>query len=151
MIPEFIKIKNALWPVLPPGIHMATLEEIKNRFATNSHRQRLYLGFSKGIYMLKQAGCKQVFLDGSYVTGKPKPNDYDVCWNTSGINEDKIDTVFWNFDNGRKAQKTKYLGEYFPAYITEGETGKTFLDFFQMERNSGKTKGIIEILLGKIL
>jgi hypothetical protein len=49
------------------------------------------------------------------------------------------------FDNGRAAQKAKYLGEFFPAHLTEGGSGQTFLDFFQVDRETGDAKGMVAL------
>ena len=44
--------------------------------------------------------------------------------------------------------KKKYRGDLFPAEIPEGLSGKIFLDFFQTDRETGKTKGIIALHIG---
>jgi hypothetical protein len=147
MIPDLIKIDILPWQILPAGIHEATIDEVRDRFVNNEKRQMLFAGLEKGISDLLKAGCSQIYLDGSYVTSKSNPNDYDVCWNTEGVIEDLLDPVFFIFDNQRKAQKNKYLGEYFPANTIEGITGKTFLNFFQIEKNTGLQKGILNIKL----
>jgi hypothetical protein len=46
------------------------------------------------------------------------------------------------FDNQRFAQKAKYLGEFFPAWSPAEAGGRTFLDFFQTDRD-GNPKGIV--------
>jgi hypothetical protein len=43
----------------------------------------------------------------------------------------------------RAAQKTKFYGEFFPARLTEGGSGLAFLDFFQVDKNTGDSKGIV--------
>ncbi|MBS1504556.1 MAG: hypothetical protein JST32_21020, partial [Bacteroidetes bacterium] len=145
MIPDFVNVRDALWPLLPPGIWDADIAEISERFAHNPHRLSLYTGMMKGIENIFRAGCPQLFLDGSYVTGKPLPNDYEICWDAAYVNPDLLDPAFLIFDNGREAQKKKYLGEYFPAFWTEHGSGKPFLDFFQQDKESGEQKGIIRI------
>jgi hypothetical protein len=105
----------------------------------------LFDGFKKGIRNLFEAGCPQIFLDGSYVTEKPAPNDYEVCWDTDFVDPDMLDPVFLVFDNGREKQKKKYLGEFFPALFIEGNSGRPFLDFFQIDKHTGKQKGIIRL------
>jgi len=75
------------------------------------------------------------------------PNDIDVCWDIYGVNADALDAVFFDFDNGRAAQKARFGAEFFPAQVPEGLTGKTFLEFFQVDKNTGQAKGIIELLL----
>jgi hypothetical protein len=61
----------------------------------------------------------------------------------------KLDPVLLTFDAGRATQKAKYYGELFPAQTVEGGSGNTFLEFFQVDRNSGERKGIIRIDLEK--
>ena len=144
MIPVLINI-NSVWDVLPPGIHDATLSEIENRFATNDKRKRLFDGFKKGVKSLTTAGCSNIFLDGSFITAKPEPGDYDVCWNPVGVDVNKLDPVLLDFTNGRKNQKLKLLGEFFPSSSCTNGQG-TFMDFFQTDRYTGRKKGIIRVL-----
>lgn len=147
MIPQLIKIKELYWQILPPGIHIASMEEVKERFAFNMKRQMLFCGLEKGVNALINAGCTQIYLDGSYVTSKPNPNDYDTCWDISGVQVEKLDPVFMIFDNKREAQKTKFLGEYFPMNVAADCNGTTYLDFFQIEKTTGLQKGILNIKL----
>lgn len=145
MIPEFTTYPGALWPLLPPGIHDADMDEIYNRFVINDRRKELFTGLKAGLDNIFASGCQQVFLDGSYVTAKPLPNDYEVCWDARYVNPNTLDPVFLRFENGRALQKAKYQGEYFPAMMTEGQSGKPFLDFFQNDTATGKRKGIVRI------
>lgn len=144
MIPDLINIDGAPWGVLPHGIHVATLSEVEQKFAVNRHRRKLFTGLVEAAKSLKQAGCKRIYLDGSFVTGKPKPEDYDGCWDPDCVNPEQLDPVFLDFSNGRRNQKQKYLGEMFPSGIERG-SGKHFVDFFQVEKFTGKSKGIVEI------
>ena len=95
--------------------------------------------------MLKEAGCKAVFLDGSFVTSKEMPGDFDACWAIQDVDVNKLDPVFFDFTNLRAAQKARFQGEFFPADIPEGFSGSTFLEFFQVDRDSGESKGIIAL------
>lgn len=147
MIPPLIASVSAPWPVLPAGIHPATLEEVKVAFATNHRRRQLYLGLVDGVSRLRRAGCETVYLDGSYVTAKPRPNDFDACWDPQGVDEALLDPLFRDFRNGRSAQKSVFQGEFFPSSMECLDVGKTFIDFFQLERFTGKKKGIILISL----
>jgi hypothetical protein len=66
--------------VLPPGIHQAALVEVATAFATTPWRRDLYGGLVKAAEQLRSAGCPTIYLDGSYVTGKPMPGDFDaIC------------------------------------------------------------------------
>lgn len=91
-----------------------------------------------------------LYLDGSYVTAKPNPGDYDACWEPAYVDASLLDPVFLDFTNRRAAQKQKYYGEYFISIAQADATGRTFLDFFQIEKDSGEAKGIIGINLDAI-
>ena len=145
MIPSYVIIAGALWPVLPPGIFEVTIDEVKDYYATTPHRMDLFNGLVKGLNNLFQGGCLQVYLDGSFVTPKPKPNDYEVCWDPRFVNPSLIDPLFLDFRFGTDPQKKKYKGEYFPSSWTESMSGKTFLEFFQTEKDTGRPKGILHI------
>jgi hypothetical protein len=145
MIPNYSHHTSLLWPILPPGIWDASLSEIEERFVFNERRELLFAGMKPALDNLFLAGSPQIFLDGSYVTEKPLPNDFEICWDTNFVNPDILDPVFLIFDSGRKAQKDKFYGEFFPAMMVEGLTGKPFLDFFQVDKNTGRKKGIIRL------
>jgi hypothetical protein len=134
---------------LPEGIHDATVDEIVNAFGGTAHRDHLIRGLLAALRELKAAGCKTAYVDGSFVTAKRIPEDFDGCWDTAGVDPTKLDPVLLTFDAGRAAQKAKYYGELFPAQTVEGGSGNTFLEFFQVDRNSGERKGIIRIDLEK--
>jgi hypothetical protein len=128
---------------LPGGIHFAEWAEIAIRFGQTPHRRRLLTGFLAGISELKHAGCGIVYLDGSFVTAAEQPGDFDACWDVVDVDPSKLDGVFFEFDNGRAAQKARFLGEFFPAQLPEGWSGKTFLEFFQIDKSTGDPKGVV--------
>jgi hypothetical protein len=133
---------------LPPGVHFATWREIEDRLGFNPRRQRLMAGFQRACEELRRAGWRLVYLDGSFVTRKEHPGDFDACWDVQGVDDDKLDPVFWDFSRGRAAQKQRFLGEFFPAELPEGATGRAFVDFFQVNMLTGEPKGIVAIRLG---
>lgn len=142
MIPQF----NAAG-LLPQGVHPATLEEVLERFGGNERRDQLLTGLIEALRLLRAAGCRRVYINGSFVTSKERPNDIDVCWDIEGVDPDALDPVFFDFDDGRAAQKARFGAEFFPAQVPEGLTGRTFLEFFQIDRQTGEPKGIIELRL----
>lgn len=138
MIPEF----NSEG-LLPQGIYNCTWIEFLKRFGTNPHRLMLINGLKRAIFTLRLAGCQRIFIDGSFVTSKIIPNDYDACWDAVGVEFIRLDPVLLDFSSGRTAMKTKYLGDWFPAQMQEGKSGIAFLDFFQKDKTSGDPKGIV--------
>ena len=104
----------------------------------------------RALEVLRDAGCNEIYLDGSFVTEKESPSDYDCCWMTAGVDLVKLISahpVFINLSNRRAGQKAKYGGEFLPARGIERVSGKTFLDFFQIDKQLGTRKGIIQINL----
>ena len=147
MIPSLIPLSESPWAVLPPGVHPADAGEVEAAFATNGWRRRLFGGLIDALGRPRIAGCRTVFLGGSYVTGKPRPTDYDACWDPLGVDDSKLDPVFLEFGNGRAAQKAALKGEFFPSSMICTDVGQTFVDFLQLDRFTGKKKGIISISL----
>jgi len=92
------------------------------------------------------AGCMTVYLDGSFVAGKPNPGDFDACWDTAGVDDSRLDPVLLDFSNRRRAQKQKFRGELFPA-SAPAAPGSAFIEFFQTDSHTGRKKGILRIRL----
>ena len=133
---------------LPSGIHWTTWDEIVNRFGGTPWRRQLLIGLRAALDELKRAGCQTVYLDGSFVSDKTVPDDFDGCWEEAGIDFNSLDPVLLNFTGGRAAQKAKYGGELFPACNSADAQGSTFLEFFQIDKYTGSRKGIIALNLG---
>jgi hypothetical protein len=140
MIPDFDENGN-----LPPGVHEATWGEIVERFGETDHRRQLLRGLRAALDSLKAAGCKKAYIDGSLITNKAVPDDFDGCWDADGVLPERIDPVLLDFSAGRAAQKAKFLGELFIAETRRLEAGRTFLEFFQQDKETGDPKGIIGI------
>ncbi len=117
---------------LPQGIYEPTWDEFWERFATNSYRKQMLTGLRLALVKLKVAGCRRVYIGGSFVTDKERPNDYDGCFDLFGINENVIDPIFMQPD--LEAQRTIFSGELVP--------NATMVGFFQTDIN-GNPKGII--------
>lgn len=136
---------------LPAGIHRATFSEICNRFGTNPYRRYLLEGLKRALYSLKKAGCKIVYLDGSFVTSKRFPNDYDCCWDAEGVDPNRLDKTFLDITHsGRSRQKFIFKGEFFPSSNIEGASNTPFLEFFQIDKENQCLKGIVEIDLEEL-
>lgn len=130
---------------LPPGVHDAEWSDVAGRFAGNSHRAHLIGGLLSACRNLASAGCGELLLDGSFVSAKSVPADYDAAWETAGVDPDRVDPVLLDFSNRRAAMKAKYLGDLFPASAFAAP-GVLYRDFFRTDRN-GVEKGVVLINL----
>ena len=144
MIPAF----DTATGYLPPGVHSALWAEVAPRFSMNSHRDRLVTGLYAALTNLAGAGCRSVLLDGSFVSERALPQDFDGAWEPRGVDPGKLDPVLLDFSNARVAMKTKYGGELFPASAAAAP-GVLYRSFFLKDRN-GLSKGIVEIDLGSL-
>jgi hypothetical protein len=143
MIPLFQDDGN-----LPPGIHEAAWYEVEQKFGTDHHRKRLLGGLRRVLETLAAAGCRTAYLDGSFVTTKTIPSDFDGAWEMTDVDLQQLqalEPLLFDFSNRRAAQKAKYFGEMFPAQFGETGSGRTFLEFFQQDKDTGAAKGIVAI------
>jgi hypothetical protein len=130
---------------LPPGIHDTTWDEIVARFAGTARRRELLAGLEEALESLRHAGCRRVYVDGSFVTAKEAPADFDACWEIAGVEVDLLDPVLLEFANARAAQKERFRGELFPAEAVADPDGARFLDYFQRDKLTGEPKGIVAL------
>lgn len=86
MIPSLISVQSNLCEVLPGGIHETTLPEVEEFFAFNPRRKLLFGGLVVGVEALSMAGCRKLYINGSFVTSKIEPGDFDVAWDPDGVN-----------------------------------------------------------------
>ncbi|MCC7528858.1 MAG: hypothetical protein IT342_10065 [Candidatus Melainabacteria bacterium] len=139
MIPQFDKRGN-----LPPGIYAATLKEIEHKVASTVNRMRLFSGLKRLLENLKAAGCTTFYLDGSFITDKEEPNDYDCTWDPTGVTA----AIDQDILKPLELRKAKYLGDIF-VYTPE-HGGFPYLEYFQRDQDDN-SKGIIKIDLRKPL
>lgn len=85
-------------------------------------------------FELRRAGCRRVWIDGSFVTTKRNPSDFDGCWDYEDVALGLLrKTALLDFSNECQAQKAKYEGEMFPAHWPADAAGTVFLEFFQRD------------------
>jgi hypothetical protein len=86
-----------------------------------------------------------VYLDGSFVTDKELPGDFDACWEAGSVDPCLLDRVLLDIRDRRAAHRAKFRGELFPAQLAAEPGWTAFLEFFQFDRLRQQRKGIIAI------
>jgi hypothetical protein len=143
VIPPFRKITGAL----PPGIHEASWEEFILRYGYNRPRRHLLRGLEQVIADLRAAGCRRIYVDGSFIMDKPEPGDFDCCWEEVGVSDELLPNEFFDIHPPRRAQLDRYGGEIFPAHWAADLQGTSYVRYFQRDTRTGLRKGIIAINL----
>ncbi|MBI4771506.1 MAG: hypothetical protein HY784_14125 [Chloroflexi bacterium] len=131
---------------LPPGLHLATLQEIEARFATTPRRRELFGRLQRFVELARHASARRMFLNGSYVTAKPEPGDVDVViWLSETRYSELIDREDVHVLELRLMFLTREPRE---AFAVADEKGwNDWLDFFSSERKRGVQKGVVEVML----
>lgn len=137
MVPDLIDGR------LPPGEWHASWAEVDAAFGTTEWRQFLISGCRRALASLKGAGCRRVWIDGSFVTAKLHPADIDACYDPIGVDWSLLHPALTDLSPGRPAQKVAFGCEFFPN-IVEAGSGTFFVEFFQHDRD-GRPKGIVAI------
>jgi Family of unknown function (DUF6932) len=145
VIPPFDTAGN-----LPAGIHHTTRDELTARLGHTSHRRELLAGLRRALDSLGHAGCRRVYVDGSFVTAKETPADFDACWEVSIVDPMLLDPTLLDFSNARQAQEAKLGGELFPAEVPAKPGGMRFLEYFQHDKDTGASKGILSLDLNEL-
>jgi hypothetical protein len=130
---------------LPEGVHDASWDEIVDRFGTTERRRELLEGLRRALESLRDAGCHRAYLDGSFVTAKEEPGDFDACWEIPGVDVGLLDAILLTFADRRAAQKERFGGELFPAEALADPDGTRFVDYFQRDKLTGERKGIVAL------
>ena len=130
-----------LWGSLEPGIHSATWAEVKAVFGQTAVRTALMEKAYAGLCVLRDAGCKEFLLDGSFVSAKADPNDLDVLWLIKGVDHAKLPEAFIHPEVALNRQwlKQKYGLDCFPFPDFD-----FLLETFSVDRN-GLERGLIRV------
>lgn len=60
-------------------------DEAVDALGWGQRRRRLLDGLAEVIALLGAAGCRRIWVNGSFVTAKDEPGDFDACWDTDGV------------------------------------------------------------------
>ena len=145
MIPQFTDEG-----LLPPGVHQAGLEELKEKMGWSRKRRELLEGLEEVLDLMASCGVVRAYLDGSFVTDKDRPNDIDGCYDLAEdvTPEDlkRLASIFPPSPSNRAEAKRRFGVDFFPAAATELGSGQPFLRFFQTDREA-RERGVLSVEL----
>lgn len=143
-LPEFNQLGD-----LPAGVHLATLDEVLERFGHDTPQRQLVTARLLRIYKLAQATGKllRFVIFGSYITAKPAPNDVDlVLVLQDDLTEQDYDPDTFPLFNHLRAQEMlgASLFAIRPGFVI-GESVDEFIAHWQVKRDLSQ-RGIVEII-----
>src|SRR5262249_17396476 len=100
---------NPVTGYLPMGVHPWEWGDFLVAFAWNGRRRFLGGGLYRALVNLRQARCRAVIVDGSFVSTADDPRDYDAAFDPVGVDGNLVDPVLLKYDDGRKAMRAKYF------------------------------------------
>ena len=123
---------------LPPGVHLATLDEIDARFGRQSELRRAQMDSVRWMVDLAvRAGVERIVLNGSFVTDIMEPNDVDCV-------------LLLAADYPRDAEAADDIAKGLPfldiARVDQHGFDRLVHRFFATDRQ-GMTKGVVEVSL----
>lgn len=124
---------------LPSGVHVATIEEVLERFGSGSE-ERVAEGQSLQwlIPMCRRAGIARLIIGGSFVTDRWEPKDVDCVLAPGNSFSAESDAAF-----------ALQAGlPYLSIQLAESEAELSFFinDLYATDR-MGRRKGLVEVLL----
>ena len=120
-----------------------TWSDLVAAFGQGSVKRKLAAeGLHRFALMLRAAGGKWMFIDGSFATGRERPSDWDGCFLSAELDWQIADPRLRDINANRDSLRAEFRCDVFAADTINHETGKPFRDFFQQER-TGKPKGIL--------
>jgi hypothetical protein len=141
-------------PILPPGIHDITEPDLANHFLNDfplsSTRTKLVDGLQSYISLLRGLSIYlEIWIDGSFTTTKPNPNDVDIV---IFINKDEVNALDENlqkrlsilFDN--HIIKTNYGIDVYVSDVNDPIFRAYWESWYGSDRNDNQ-KGIARIMV----
>jgi hypothetical protein len=114
----------------------------------SSKRRELLEGLEEALGLMASCGVVRVYLDGSFVTDKDRPNDVDGCYDlgedVSAEDLGRLAPIFPPSPTNRAEAKRRFGVDLFPAAATELGSGQPFLRFFQTDRE-GHQRGVLSV------
>lgn len=142
MIPELTREG-----LLPTGVHETTLGDVRRRFGSaNPVRVRLMKGLAAVAAMARRIGARTLYLDGSFVTDKKNPGDWDAVVVAPVGTNCASAGVLRLIDRPRV--KKEFGGDLFLIMEDDGELLNHYVNGVFVKDRLGRDKGLLRIRLG---
>ena len=124
-----------------------TYEEFTTIFGTNSERKQQITNALHFFKIFYRCGCTTVYIDGSFVSKKKCPEDIDICFDITTLDEEKLKKEFPQFFDPNQLGE---INRNFKCHIFYFTKNNTFLFDILTEDRDGNRKGIVKLLLNEL-
>jgi len=137
---------------LPDGIHPCTLDEAKARFGAFQGSDRRPMLWAKLREFLREveasAIVEAVLLNGSFVSGKPDPNDIDLILVVPAAHDFSVDLAPVEYNVLSKRRVFRRYGFDVLVARAGSDRLRRYVEFFQQVRLApGQRKGILRLVV----
>lgn len=137
---------------LPEGIHECTLDEVHARFGVFQRSDRRPLLWAKLLEFLREVEAsvivEAVLVNGSFVSGKPDPNDIDLILVVPTNHDFAADLIPAEYNVLSKRRVFRRYGFDVLVARAGSEEYRRYTAFFQEVRLApGQRKGILRLTL----
>jgi hypothetical protein len=132
---------------LPPGLHSTDLAEIGGRLTWTTTRRGVFSNLSSWVAHMRAAGCEMVFVDGSFVSTKPDPGDFDACYDPRGVDPTRLaPCLLFQSQADIPAAKQLFGGDIRIDYALPPTSILRYVEYFQRDsRVPGLRKGLLKL------
>jgi len=137
---------------LPAGIHECSVDEVAARFGAFHGSDRRPQLFARLVAFLREARVsgllEAVLVDGSFVTGKPDPNDIDLVLVVPANHDFSADLSPGHYNLLAQQRVRSRFGFDIVVVRNGSENLQEAIEFFeQVRQQPGMKKGILRITL----
>ncbi len=137
---------------LPAGIFDCSLAEVRTQFGSfqgSGARQRLFGRLEELMTAIQRSGLfEALVLDGSFVTGKPAPNDIDLVAVLRPGHDFERDLPMSEYSLVSRTLLRRRFGFDIIVAERESQLYKTYVEFFSRVReNPEARKGLLRVTL----
>jgi predicted nucleotidyltransferase len=133
---------------LPEGVHQATIDEVVKRFGSGTSQRQAVTARLLRIYQLVKATEKleRFIIFGSYITGKPEPNDVDIFMvMAEEFDVDSVEGELRDLFSNMKAQQRFEASVFWVNGATSIANVEDLIAGWQTKRDLTR-RGIVEVI-----
>jgi hypothetical protein len=138
--------------ILPAGIHDCTIQEAQQLLSSNDHRAKIWTGFQGFLNWAGQfPNLGAIYIDGSYVTDKPLPNDVDVVLDITTCVDAEQALWVQAWSDHHVYVKQQFMVDFYTFVVGEGNDFSAFFQYVRVEEalqrgiSPATRKGILRV------